>query len=236
MKLPSRLAFHGAEYMLDGGSMVLRGTDPAGRDHSIELHERMSLRGDSGRLFFDGQLIDLRSPEERAVLELLRRATLHGSKVPPPALGPNIGILGEDIREVMCRSEYENQRVFVDEIVRFVESDLSLQFAEIVRQAIRDAAERASQANHPGLFTVRVAAEPERRQRVIVGLARALRLSVKDARERVDNDRVIETRVPAVRVVSFADLCAAEGVAVEVQPEFPWPLPDVPRHGEPATP
>jgi len=217
MELPRRLTLHDFDYLLDGGTVVLRGTDEAGRKHVVTLRAHMrASAADAGRLYFDGDLVAIRSAEESAVLQLLRAASLRCAAGPPPGIGPNMAVCGDDIKQVLGRTVEQNVRALTADVIGFVGSDGYIEFAEQVRKA-----------QHPTRYTVRALNDPARRKHIIVGLARVLHIGVSKARKRLDTDPVIGIGVTALKVTELADRCAAEGVAVEVDPEFPWPLPAV---------
>ena len=206
VKLPAQLTLRDYQYLLDGGTTELSGTDEAGCRHVVALTAHLTPRGaaDGGRLYFDGELIDIRSDDEAGVLDLLRTATVQGNREPPPANPPNVVVFGDDIKRVMSRSDSENIRELTAQVIEFVDSNRYLEFEEQVRKA-----------KYPARFTVRVKDEPDRRQQIIVWLSRALRLSVVKARKRFDEDRVIGVQVTAVRINAVADLVANDLLEVE---------------------
>jgi len=88
---------------LDGGSIFLRTRDAEGHPHRVELVQSMFLESQDsarlpGRLYVDGELVAIRSEQERALLEGLREA------ISAPGGMPNGG---EFVRELLRCVESE---------------------------------------------------------------------------------------------------------------------------------
>lgn len=99
-----------ADAALDGGSIFLVVRDAGGQQHRIELVQSMFSASPNperltGRLYVDGQLVAVRSPQERALLEGLQQA------LSAPAELPECG-------------------EFVKDLVRFVESERYVELAK----------------------------------------------------------------------------------------------------------
>ena len=82
-----RFVLEEADAALDGGSIFLTIRDRSERQHQIELVQSMFLTSaDSarlpGRLYVDGELIAVRSEQERVLLEGLREAMGASAEVP----------------------------------------------------------------------------------------------------------------------------------------------------------
>ena len=135
---PTKLVLRSSAYFLDGGSIVLSGTDAAGRKRSIMLVQSV-LRGDSswilGRLYLDGDPVPVRSELESGVLAALRDAEVHyaasaeegaGERI---ELSPDALILGDDIKQVLARGPEENIRALRDQVLQRVESAEYVSFA-----------------------------------------------------------------------------------------------------------
>lgn len=225
MELPARLVVHNSAYALDGGTTVLRATDEAGREHGVMLVQHAfpqpspSLGATPGRLYFDGELAPVRSDLEAGVLALLRAAEVryseggpeHGERI---QLSPNALILGEDIRQVLTRGPEENIRALLAYVVRFVESEEYLRFAE-----------RVEQAADPMRYSVWAAWEPATRNQVVVRLGRVLGIGLQAARVLLDRGAALAERVSALEVADLAQRYAAEGLRLRVEPAYRWPLP-----------
>lgn len=113
MTPPARLVIHDMALSLDGGTTCLMANDEAGCEHTIVLTQHAFPRAAAGtgelpgRLYFDRQLVPMRSAFEGALLFLLRSAD-----VPDDLIRP-----------------------FVARTVSFVESEEYLRFAERVEPA-----------------------------------------------------------------------------------------------------
>ncbi len=146
MELPASLTIYDCAYALDGGTTVLEARDEAGGERSVVLVQHLFPQPDPsldelpGRLYFDDELVPLRSELEAQVLALLRQADVRCSDSPTDRgdsflLSPNALILSEDIRQVLSNSPEGNLRAMLASVIAFVESDEYLQFAERVKQA-----------------------------------------------------------------------------------------------------
>lgn len=74
MDLPDTVTILETFLFLDGGSRELLVADGVGQEHSIHLSQWMFDRPGRGRLYFDRQLVDMRSEEERRIVELIQSA------------------------------------------------------------------------------------------------------------------------------------------------------------------
>jgi hypothetical protein len=124
MVLPAKLTVHNSAYALDGGTTVLQAADEAGGNHAVMLVQHAfpqpspSLGALPGRLYFDGELVPMRSDLEAGLLSLLRAAEVRysdprqdqGERI---QLSPNTLILGEDIRQVLTRGPEDNIRALL---------------------------------------------------------------------------------------------------------------------------
>jgi hypothetical protein len=224
MVLPTRLTVYSFAYALDGGTTVLRATDEAGREHGLTLVQHAfpqpspSLGAIPGRLYFDDELVPMRSDVETAVLVLLRGAEVRYSGLVPEhgeriQLSPNALVLGDDIRQVLARDPEENIRALVAEVIRFVESDHYLRFAE-----------RVEQAADPTRYTVWAAWESATRNRVVVRLGRLLGIGLQAAREMLDRGAPLAEGVSALEVAELVQRYAAEGLPLRIDPAYRWRL------------
>jgi ribosomal protein L7/L12 len=114
MILPSRLIVYSAAFALDGGTLYLMAKDEKGRERSIKLvqhgfpRRRHSCDDIPGRLYFDDNLVPMRSIFETGVMSLLKSAK---SRSP---------------------DEFEQT---MTQVIEFVESDEYLRFPERIEQA-----------------------------------------------------------------------------------------------------
>jgi hypothetical protein len=225
MTLPSRLTLHDSLFALDGGTTYLKATDEPGQERTVMLvqHSRpeASPRFDavSGRLYFDGQPVPVRSELEAGVLSLLKSAKVQ--YIEPPArqgvtiqLSPNVLIIGDDIREVLTRGPEENIRALTARVIGFVESDEYLLFAE-----------RVERAADPTRYDVRVAWDAESLSRAVIKTKQLLGLTLREAKEFVEQGGPVARGVTAPEVVAWARRYREAGLDVRVSPEFRWKLP-----------
>jgi len=222
--LPTTLTVHNSAYALDGGTTVLQAIDEAERQHGVMLVQHAfpepepSLGRVPGRLYFDGELVPMRSHLETHLLALLRAAEVRYSGPIPNEgervqLSPNALILSEDIRQVLSRGPEENIRALLAAVIEFVESEAYLRFAE-----------RVEQAADTTRYTVWVAWEPATRNEVIVRLGRRLLTGMQGARQMLDSETPLAEGVTALHVLELTERYSAEGLAVRVEPAFRWRL------------
>lgn len=203
---------------------MLRAEDESGRGCNITLvqHAFPDPSPDPdcipGRLYFDGELVPLRSDLECQVLALLRSAEFRCAGRAPtpdgqPRISPNALILGDDIRRVLTRGPDENLRAQLVEVVRFVESDDYLRFAD-----------RVEQAADPTRYTVWPAWEPATRNQIAVRLGRLLGTGLRAGLEMLNRGNPLAEHASAIEVADLAERYSAEGVALRVEPAFRWRL------------
>jgi hypothetical protein len=180
------------------------------------LQPGSSLDAVPGRLYFDGDLVPMRSDLETQVLALLRAAEvrhsgplLHQSVSIP--LSPNPFILGG--RQVLRRGPEENIRALLAVVVEFVESDAYLRFAE-----------RVEQADDKTRYTVWVEWQPATRKQTMVRLGRVLGTGLQGARQLLDSGTPLAQGATALEVTEIAQRYHAEGLALRVEPAFRWRL------------
>jgi hypothetical protein len=224
MMLPARFTVHSFDYLLDGGTTVLRATDETARERAVMLVQHAfprpspSLGALPGRLYFDNELILIRSDLEARVLSLLRKAEVRYSGPLPEQgerlqLSPNALILGEDIRQVLTRGPEDSIRALLAAVVQFVESESYVHFADRVEQAA-DATR----------YTVWAAWESATRNQVAVRLGRLLGVAWPTALELLDSGSPLAENVSAMEVSELAARYAAEDVVLRVEPPFRWRL------------
>lgn len=225
MAFPQRLSIHNSAFALDGGTTCLQAVDEAGREHAVTLVQHAfpqasrSLDALPGRLYFDGELVPMRSALEAEVLQLLRTAEIRYHATLPERgetfqLSPNALIFGEDIRAALTSGPEENMRAMTARIIDFVASEQYLQFAERVEQAADETR-----------YTVRIACDAANRKQALVRLGQADGIGLQAAREMLEQRRPLAENLSALEVSKLADRYRAVGLDVEVEPAFRWKLP-----------
>jgi hypothetical protein len=225
MELPAKFVIHNFAYAFDGGTTVIQATDEAGQQHAVMLVQHAfpqpsaSLEAVPGRLYFNGELVSMRSQLEAGLLVLLRSAEVHYSGCGPKQskgiqISSNALILGEGISQVLTCGPEESIRELLAKMVQFVESDAYLQFAQ-----------RVEQAADSTLYTLWAALEPGNHNPVVVRLGRVLGIGLQAAREMVDRGIPLASGVSALEVADIAQRYAAESVRLRIEPAYAWPLP-----------
>lgn len=128
MDIPLRLTFYSAGYALDGGSTTLFATDEQGKEHRVYLPRGFDSNGGqtTGLLYFDGELIPVRSAFESNLLRLFREAQLAHRSIPRPGamkLTAPFAVVGDELERVVRGTAEENLRLLVDSVITYVESD-----------------------------------------------------------------------------------------------------------------
>jgi hypothetical protein len=211
MTLPKRLTIYNCALTLDGGTISLQATDEAGLGHEVVLVQhafpRASRSPDAipGRLYFDGDLIPMRSAAEAEVLNLLRAADIRYQSALPESgertqLSPNALILGDDIREVLTRGPEENIRALTARVIQFVESEQYLRFADRVEQ-LADCTR----------YTVWAACDQANRNQALVRLGQADGIGLRGARDLLEQRRPLAEGVSALEVLALAERYRALG-------------------------
>jgi hypothetical protein len=219
-ELPHHLTLYSYAYALDGGTTYLHATDESGREHTVLVVQHSFPEGSPsfdaipGRVYFDSELVPIRSDIEARVLDLLRNADVRIE--PPPEipgairLSPNALILGDDIREAM-EGGSGGIRYLVDRAIRFVESDDYLRFPE-----------RVEQAADSTLYDLWVDWGETNQKRVLAKLSGVLGVGIAGAREFLAGNRPLKTQVNALDVPALVAKYHAEGLRLRVVPEFRW--------------
>ena len=143
--LPTRIVIRDCAMMLDGGTIELFATDEAGRDVTILLATTLpnSSPRVAGRLYFDGELVPLRSEQEAGILKLLSEADVAVPPRPTPSRRTSgITISGNDIKEFLEQSPEENCKAFIRRIVESVQSETYLRRATDEEKALAEEATR----------------------------------------------------------------------------------------------
>jgi hypothetical protein len=122
--LPAAITIRNSAAAGDGGSLALVATDEHGKEHSVVLVQHAFAKFDTpsqaipGRLYFDGEIVEVRSRTEGALLELLRNADLRLNE--------------EELRRGLAGGAEERRRATVQAIVDYVASVHSVAFAAIM--------------------------------------------------------------------------------------------------------
>jgi len=132
-------------FATDGGSISLLLSEADGTKHSLLLTQHLLPpcgcpdERKTGRIYFDGQLIGVRSKEEKALILMLKRAKpdvspgLSGTSDRQTFSRPGM-IVGKDIEDYSARIAEGPEsalRYLVGEVLRYVESDEYVSHAEI---------------------------------------------------------------------------------------------------------
>jgi hypothetical protein len=143
MNLPKQITIEDGHYTLDGGTIHLIVYDECSRKHDIVLVQHLFSEYREpdcipGRLYFDNQLVDLRSPDEARILQLLHYATVSVSSTRSScedtvSVAGRL-ILGDDIREAIEGDSQTNLHRWRTSIVAFVSSDEYVSFAPSVHR------------------------------------------------------------------------------------------------------
>src|SRR5262249_29532521 len=113
-ELPTRIVVRHCAMKLDGGTIYLGATDEAGRLVSILLATPIGWSElAAGRLYFDGNLVPMRSEREAGILKLLSEAKVEVPNSGPIGVHSRIAFGSEDIREYFERTPDENCRAFI---------------------------------------------------------------------------------------------------------------------------
>jgi hypothetical protein len=119
MNLPSRLSVHCCWAAGDGGSLLFDATDEQKGEHTIELiqhayHYTKDPKRISGRLYFDGEIVPIRSDREAVIMALLRKAEIRSA--PPEG--------------VPWEQQYDDHlRDSLNRVIEYIESPRYLSFA-----------------------------------------------------------------------------------------------------------
>lgn len=213
------LLFSDFNYHLDGGTIDLFGVNELGEAQEVSLQQHLfptpplARERISGRLYYNGDLISLRSDKEGEVLKLLRECQVDHAKLTeaPFDIPPGTLVLPADVHAVYMRSPEENLLALASEIVAFVESDAYLQFAKRV-EAAKDLTP----------YAVYIDWTPETRNQAIIRLARFRNISIGDARKRLDLGRPEARGISALEVDALVQHLASLGLAVRIEPPYPW--------------
>lgn len=123
-ELPTRIVVRHCGLRLDGGTVHLIATDEFGRQVDITLAS--SWPGSStlvaGRLYYEGDLVPMRSEREGRIVKLLREAEAEAPQA-PTRQPSRMTVIGKDIEEFLEQTPEENCKEFIRLIVDSVEAE-----------------------------------------------------------------------------------------------------------------
>jgi hypothetical protein len=136
MKLPETLEITNSCYLLDGGTTALTCVDEDGEKHNVLLAQHAFRDGaigwEPGRLYFDDEIIDVRSAEETRIVSLLENATICYRDRPVEGevieLSENRLFLAKDVEEMMEARPNENLERLRDSMVAYIRSKAFVEF------------------------------------------------------------------------------------------------------------
>lgn len=141
MKVPANLTVVEGTYLTDGGSIWLRATDDSGNLHDVFLaqHRLPPWEGEKyiqGRLYFDGELVVVRSAQEARLVARLKAAPIASLESPTEKKAENRGVtvvIGEDLQEYhakMAESKRAALGWLIERLVKFVGSKQYVKLAK----------------------------------------------------------------------------------------------------------
>lgn len=147
-ELPNRLVVRGCAMACDGGTIHLDATDDAGFQVSILLATPLPSFRVSGRLYFNGALVPIRSEREARIIALLSEATVKTSGPVASNLNPQMLIASSDLKDFLERTPEENCRASIRTILRAVQSETYPRLATSEERALaKDLADEANRDN-----------------------------------------------------------------------------------------
>jgi hypothetical protein len=150
MIFPAKLTLQDYAYALDGGTTALIFTDERGEEQTVVLNQHAYIpepeyfdRGLPGRLYFNEELIEVRSSQEQSLLSLLKSAEVRHFAEDDPSNkpiepSPNRLVFGDDLNEIFNQTPEENLHSMLKKVIAFVESDEYVTFAEEVNQKLKE--------------------------------------------------------------------------------------------------
>lgn len=143
-ELPTWIVVRDCAMALDGGTIHLSATDEAGRQVSVMLATPLpsSSTRVAGRLYFDGDLVPMRSEREAGILKLLSEAKVEAPRVPSSHRESRIAVIGNDIEEFLEQTPEQNCRAFIRRIVEAVQSESYPRLATDEERALAEEANR----------------------------------------------------------------------------------------------
>ena len=121
--LPQRISVRDCGGCGDGGTVVLCGTDEVGREVSLLLATPLpNSSRHAGRLYFDGDLVPMRSHREQGILRLLTEASIEADSHAAESLRMTLrqiveSVQSENYLRYMTQEERELAKSFAAEAV-----------------------------------------------------------------------------------------------------------------------
>lgn len=136
MEIPEKLAIVEGFYFTDGGSIVLIGEDTDSTRHQITLVQHRFLdtfdpNMTPGRLYFNQQMIPVRSEEEADLISLLEASEIVPDEPPEPEKSEAcagdglVVVVGDDLKEYYAKvAEGKGEAIqhLIGELLNFVQS------------------------------------------------------------------------------------------------------------------
>ena len=221
MDMPTRLILQGCFYLSDGGTIIFQMIDESDQLRQVVLSqhafpESSSIDEIPGRLYFDGQLIPMRSPLESELLERLRTAAIQMGPIDVEERtfrSESRTIIGEDIRKYLTQGPEDNIGWARTELIRFVESDQYEKFAR-----------RVELAADSTRYDVWIAWDNTNRNKVLVSLASMLGIGLSKASGLLDAGACLAQGIKALEVSDLIEQYAAKGIPLRTEPEFRWQI------------
>lgn len=137
MNIPDSATIINILLTLDGGSMNLVAASPTREQFRIQLKQRMQQAPDAGRLFFNDEMIDVRSADEDKIIQLLKNASI--ALEYPVGYSPRKKRISgsatpdDGIKEFLTQPPELTCQSWLEEIVAFVESE---EYVRIAREGL----------------------------------------------------------------------------------------------------
>ena len=143
MKIPENLTFQEAAYAFDGGSimLILKGSEGQDYDFTLAQHafrEPEMYMNIPGRLYFDGNLIGIRSKEEEIILKIVEcflKAEEQKVSEEEVFFEKDLSgqlILGEDIKGIMSNPHTHDIKL-LKKFLNFIRSEEYIEFSKKVK-------------------------------------------------------------------------------------------------------
>ena len=144
MNIPSIITILDGAFAFDGGSISLLVSDTIGHKHNVLLSQHIIPPGGypgerlSGRLFFNGSLVEIRSVDELTIITALKKANIETPTHMKNRLNANDTvqpgmIVGDDIRDYyfkIAEGPEAALRHLVCELIGYVESQEYVTYAK----------------------------------------------------------------------------------------------------------
>lgn len=146
-QLPKSFTVCNGALALDGGSIILSVIDEDRRNHRVLLVQHAFPHRDSdptvipGRLYFNENIVDVRSTTEGQLMKLLQAAAVEVMTTPQAGgrlrISPDALIVGNDIKKMIEGDPAENVRTMLKTVIDYVTSERYVTFAATVDEIRR---------------------------------------------------------------------------------------------------